>query len=1077
MDNKEDIGLSIKGYFEEALKPLKALRKETKNQTDAMEELGDAAEDTGKKLKNAFDIKQLGAWILSIQKYTDSVIRLTKRQVDYNKSMQKLQVAYGEVNSSGEKLVKTMADLSGLDIAQLTSSLGTFRQFTSSLGLANEQASLLAENMLKLTNDMASYYNEDTVEMARKLVSGLTGEAETLKILGADVSDNAVKQKALALGIQTNTTNMSLATKATLRYLLVIDQLKNAQGNYAATINDVSTQTKIWNAQIDTLKRQLGAFLLPILQTMLPVLNGILMVVNELLGMLLGLFGIDVPMQSIVNKSNDFKTNLEGAGEAAKEAQKSLRGFDKLNVIKTPTKSGTGTGTVGGVDPKALAALDEYNDKLKEAHNRAVEIRNAIMEWLGFGKDANGEWKFMGVTFGTIAASAAVVGGVVLAVLKVINGIKSIQGIINKVFSLGGSKDKGSTTGGGSSFKLPSWKSLGKGLAELAVIITAVEVYVAALGALVEKYPNIEDWVETGTEVLVTTFTGIAKILIPLAGLTGLSLLTSTGKVTYKGLGELAVIIGGTSVVVTAIGGIATLVSPDIIRTGTDALVVIFEGIGKILIPLGLLTGLSALAGIGSEVIIPGLGVLALIIGATGVFVAAIGALITEYPGIEEWIDKGIDILVKIFEGVGRMVGALIGGVVEGVIDAITNTLPSVGTKLSEFAENAKGFFETVNNIDESAARGAECVAKAILALTVANVLDGISGIFGVLGTIKTFATIVGFGKAMNLYQKALGKDFNADTVTASANAGKAIAELVNSLPKWSLMGAIFTGSKDLSTIVEPLPQFGKAMNEYYLAIKDIKPEIVENSANAGKSLAELVNSLPETSLWKKITGTGTSLTKFSDDLVSFGINFKIYYGTLSFIKFETVNAMNDSLKVLIECLKTIKANNLGDTAKNFGKDLQKFATGITDLFKTKISSSDANKIANSFGSSIGTAIANGIKKKLQVTNIKLQDGSGKWASTLGTYSLKAYAQGGFPTKGDLFLANERVPEYVGSIGGQPAVANNDQIVDGISSGVAKAIMATGRNVNVNITAEGDTEGLLDFISFKQKQKDRQYGF
>lgn len=1077
MDNKEDIGLSIETHLEKALKQLKALRKETKDQTEATDELGDKAEDTGKKLKNAFDIKQIGAWILSMQKYTDTMIRLTKRQVDYNKNMQKLQVAYGEVNSSGEKLVKTMADLSGLDIAQLTSSLGTFRQFTSSLGLANEQASLLAENMLKLTNDMASYYNEDTAEMARQLVSGLTGEAETLKILGADVTDNAVKQKALALGIQTNTTNMSLATKATLRYLLVIDQLKNAQGNYAATINDVSTQTKIWNAQIDTLKRQLGAFLLPILQTMLPVLNGVLMVVNELLGMLLGLFGIDVPMQSIVNKSNDFKTNLEGAGEAAKEAQKSLRGFDKLNVIKTPTKSGTGVGTLGGVDPKALAALDEYNDRLKEAHNRAVEIRNTIMEWLGFGKDANGEWKFLGVTFGTIAASAAVVGGVVLAVLKVIKGIQSIKGIIDKVFSLGGVKDKGSTTGGGSSFKLPSWKSLGKGLAELAVIITAVEVYVAALGALVEKYPNIEDWVETGTEVLVTTFTGIAKILIPLAGLTGLSYVTSTGKITYKGLGELAVIIGGTSVVVTAIGGIATLVSPDIIRTGADALVVIFEGIGKIIIPLGLLTGLSALAGIGSKAIIPGLGVLALIIGATGAFVAAIGALITEYPGIEKWIDKGIDTLVKIFEGIGRMVGALIGGVVEGVIETITNTLPSVGTKLSEFAENAKGFFETVNNIDESAARGAECVAKAILALTVSNVLSGITGIFSTLGAIKTFVTIVSFGKAMNLFQKALGKDFDADFVISATNAGKAIAEMNKALPTTGGIKGWFTGEKDLSKVSKSLPDYGKNMASFYGYIKNVKPEIVEAAANSGKSLAELYKALPEQGgFFSWFTGD-QNLASFSSDLVTFGKNFKTYYTTISDISVEKINAVSESLKIIIDCLQQVKDNKLGTTAKDFGTDLTKLATGVTNLFKTNISSSDATKIANSFGSSIGKAIADGIKKKLQVTKIKLQDGSGKWASTLGTYSLKAYAQGGFPTKGDLFLANERTPEYVGSIGGQPAVANNDQIVDGISAGVAKAIMATGRNVNVNITADGDTEGLLNFITFKQKQKDRQYGF
>lgn len=1068
----EDMILAIEGQMKGILKDLKALRKGTQSQTEATEELGDAAENTGKKLKNAFDIKQLGAWVLSIQKYTNSMIKVTKAQVDYNKSMQRLQVAYGEVNSSGEKLVKTMADLSGLDIAQLTSSLATFRQFTSSLGLANEEASLLSENLLKFVNDLSSYYGEDFDEMSRKVISGITGEAEALKILGADVTDNAIKQKAFNLGIQTNTTNMSAATKAVLRYLLIIDQLKNAQGNYAATINDVSNQTKIWNAQIDTLKRQLGAFLLPILQTILPVLNGILMVVNELLGMLLGFFGIEVPFASIVDYSSKYKKNMEGANEATKAAQKSLRGFEKLNVIKTPTTSGTGT-DYGKVDPKALEALDEYNDKLKEAHNRAVKIRNTIMEWLGFGK-VEGKWKFLGVTFGTIAASAAVVGGVVLAVLKVIKGIQSIKGIIDKLFGLGGVKDKGSTTGTGSSFKLPNWKSLGKGLAELAVIITAVEVYVAALGALIEKFPNIEDWIETGTDALVTTFTGIAKILIPLAGLTGLSLLTSTGKVTYKGLGELAAIISGTDVLILAIGGLVSLAPEGIIEAGINSVITVFEGIGKILIPLALLTGLSFLVGSNGIAILEGLGVLAVIMLALTAFFEAMGAIMEIAPG-EEIIEKGINIMCLVFEGIGRMVGALIGGVVEGLIDSATKMLPEVGTRLSLFAENGSAFFETVNNIDESAAKGAECVAKAILALTVANVLNGISGIFGVLGAIKTFATIVGFGKAMNSFQKALGKDFDAEFVTSAAHAGKALAEMNDALPTVGGIKGWFTGKKSLTELSKDLPEFGLHMALFYSWIKNIKPEIVEAAANSGKSLAELYNALPEKGgFFSWFTGE-QNLASFSEDLVTFGTNFNTYYTKISGIEVAKVNAVSESLKIIIDCLQKIDSGDLGDVASDFGDDLEDLAKGITKLFKTSISKGDATKIANSFGASIGKAISDGIKKKLSITNIKLQDKSGFTVKNLGTYSLKAYAQGGFPEDG-LFLANHK--ELVGTFSnGKTAVANNDQIVDGISAGVAKAIMATGRNVNVNITAEGDAEGLLDFITFKQKQKDRQYGF
>ena len=49
------------------------------------------------------------------------------------------------------------------------------------------------------------------------------------------------------------------------------------------------------------------------------------------------------------------------------------------------------------------------------------------------------------------------------------------------------------------------------------------------------------------------------------------------------------------------------------------------------------------------------------------------------------------------------------------------------------------------------------------------------------------------------------------------------------------------------------------------------------------------------------------------------------------------------------------------------------------------------------------------------------------------------YATGGFPTTGQMFLARESGPELVGTIGGRTAVANNDQIVDGIAAGVEEA--------------------------------------
>ena len=57
----------------------------------------------------------------------------------------------------------------------------------------------------------------------------------------------------------------------------------------------------------------------------------------------------------------------------------------------------------------------------------------------------------------------------------------------------------------------------------------------------------------------------------------------------------------------------------------------------------------------------------------------------------------------------------------------------------------------------------------------------------------------------------------------------------------------------------------------------------------------------------------------------------------------------------------------------------------------------------------------------------------------LGRITIPTYATGGFPEQGQMFIAREAGAEMVGNIGRRTAVANNDQIVGGIASGVAEA--------------------------------------
>lgn len=56
------------------------------------------------------------------------------------------------------------------------------------------------------------------------------------------------------------------------------------------------------------------------------------------------------------------------------------------------------------------------------------------------------------------------------------------------------------------------------------------------------------------------------------------------------------------------------------------------------------------------------------------------------------------------------------------------------------------------------------------------------------------------------------------------------------------------------------------------------------------------------------------------------------------------------------------------------------------------------------------------------------------------------YANGGFPSMGEMFIAREKGPEMVGRINNKTSVANNDQIVEGITAGVYKGVASAMQN-------------------------------
>ena len=92
---------------------------------------------------------------------------------------------------------------------------------------------------------------------------------------------------------------------------------------------------------------------------------------------------------------------------------------------------------------------------------------------------------------------------------------------------------------------------------------------------------------------------------------------------------------------------------------------------------------------------------------------------------------------------------------------------------------------------------------------------------------------------------------------------------------------------------------------------------------------------------------------------------------------------------------------------------------------------------------------------------------------------LRGYASGGYVSHGDLFIANERGAEMVGSIGGQTAVANNDQITEAIATATYNAMSKalSENNGNVTVVVEGDGDQMYKIWQKKNREYERRTGY
>lgn len=554
------------------------------------------------KSNNSFSLSSFGLFkfasnlgmVVNYARQTGQVLTdLLQNSADYIETQNLFEVSMGKATDEAVRFINIMSDAFNLDDAPLKQAMGTFNLLGKQMGLTTDQALVWSETLTKLSADTSSLRNTDLETAFTKLKAGIVGEAEPLREWGIDITEATLKQEALANGIKKSYYEMSYGEKAILRYSAILRQTQKDQGDFADTLESPAQMLRQLGQQFTALGRAVGNLVLPVLYKVLTPLLSIVMVLKEIAEWLAVLWNLKLPFTDntadiSLENAEDFADSLGNAVGSAKELKKWLGGYDELNnVTPTKTSGSSGTGSAGlGIDEEFLKLLESYDNKMGTITNRAGELRDKIMEWLGFTKLVNEEtgeitWKYEG--FDTTLKNVwnwfkklspegkiltVIIAGLVTA--KVINTIKTFVKLLGDtgLFKIIKSLLTPSLTLGKYFTQLYSNTGMLRESFEATIkdnkdMITGFNGLKMALSGVIETLIGLttvssamKDIAENGLNVSnvfeliiggVTTFIGVLTAVIPIAQAFGIQMSAS-----------MALATGGISLIIT---GVVSLIS------------------------------------------------------------------------------------------------------------------------------------------------------------------------------------------------------------------------------------------------------------------------------------------------------------------------------------------------------------------------------------------------------------------------------------------------------------------------------------------------------------------------------------
>ena len=348
------------------------------------------------------------AKLVSLKAIADYLGNAVAKFNDFYEAANMFGVSMGDMTNEASGFIDKMEQLLGIDPSEAMNAMANIYSMTKSFGLAKEQAYTLSKSLTQLGYDLSSLKNIPISQAFTKIRSAMAGELEPMLQLGVDISQARLQQELLALGFNKQVSTLSQADKATLRYIAILKQTTDAQGDFARTLSSPSNMIRVLKAQLSGLARDIGSLLYPALKSILPPLIAAVELIREFVQWVAKLMGVKVEFPDVSSASDAVSgvtdaidDTTKATGKAAKAFKNYIMGFDELNVIQknadSSGSSGSGSGAAGNilgdVDLSGYDMFKQYNEEFAKQIDSLKQKIKGMLPVIGAVTAALALWR------------------------------------------------------------------------------------------------------------------------------------------------------------------------------------------------------------------------------------------------------------------------------------------------------------------------------------------------------------------------------------------------------------------------------------------------------------------------------------------------------------------------------------------------------------------------------------------------------------------------------------------------------------------------------------------------------------